>query len=234
MAIFPNIETEAVVQVNDRFRISAHKTFTTQDEADVTLVEIEPDAGAGFIDVTANSSDNWTLDWEYATDGTKTVSLRVTTDGAPVTVTKDVECLTVADDKLFSTDNDLRQHEADILKYVPRGKNSFIYIHRLCQNEILEQLYKDGYTGYRNEKLTKDNVILTDELKQWSKYMALRLIYRQLSNAIDDIYDQKSRMYQNMEHTWRTKAVLKLDINGDGVQGEYESFNITTRRLVRQ
>ena len=233
MAIFPNINTENIIQVNDKIRISAAKTFITQDESAITLVEIEPHTGEGYIDVTNADFDELYLDWAYSTDGTKTISLRVTTDGIPVTITKDITCISVEDDKLFSTDQDLQKHEVSILKFVPRGKNSFNYVHRLAQNEILEQLYKDGYTKTDNTKLTKAEVLRTDELAQWSKYMVLRLIFRDLSNALDDIYDKKSKNYESAEHLWRTKAVLKLDYNGDGVQGEYEAANITTTRLVR-
>jgi len=233
MAIFPDINTESIIQVNDKIRISAAKTFITKDEAAITLVEIEPHTGDGFIDITNADLDELYLDWAYSTDGNKTISLRVTTDGSPVTITKDIVCISVIDDNLFSTDEDLKQHEVSILKFVPRGKNSFNYVHRLAQNEILEQLYKDGYTKTDNTKLTKDEVIRTDELKQWSKYMVLRLIFRDLSNALDDIYDKKSKNYESAEHMWRTKAILKLDFNGDGVQTEYEAANITTRRLVR-
>jgi len=233
MAIFGYIETEDIVQENDKFRISAHKSYVSKDESAITAIEIEPEAGAGFINVYNIDSDNWYLDWEYTTDGTKTISLRVTTDGAPVTITKDITCLTEADDKLFSTDQDLFRHETDILKYVPRGKNTYKFMHRLAQTEILEQLYKDGYTTIDNLKLTKDNVIRIDELTQWSKFVTLRIIFRNLSNAIDDIYDRKSKSYQNDEHMWRTKAILKLDFNGDGEQGEYEYADITTRKLLR-
>lgn len=234
MAIFPHIETEDIIQVDDKIRISAIKSFVTVDEAAITLVELEPHTGDGFIDITNADPDLLYLDWAYANEGTKTISLRVTTDGSPVTITKDITCISEADDKLFSTDRDIVMHEVSILKYVPRGKNSYKYVHRLCQNEILEQLYKDGYVSVDNTKLTKDNVIRTDELKQWSKYMALRMIFRDLSNATDDVYDKKAKMYEDYEHTFRTKAILKLDFNNDGEQGEYESANITSRRLSRR
>jgi len=234
MAIFPHIQAESVIQVDDKIRLSAVKTFISTGEAAITLVEIEPHTGDGFIGVTNEDPDLLYLDWAYSTDGTKTISVRVTTDGAPVTITKDIICISEADDKLFSTDDDIAKHEVDILKYVPRGKNSFKYVHRLAQNEILEQLYKDGYVSTTNTKLTKDNVIRTDELQQWSKYMVLRMIFRDFSNAVEDVYDKKSKMYEDFEHTFRTKAVLKLDFNNDGVQGEYESANISTRGLSRR
>ena len=55
MAIFPNAELEEVVQVDDKTRLDARKSFVSKDEADVTLIEVEPEAGSGFIDVTGSS-----------------------------------------------------------------------------------------------------------------------------------------------------------------------------------
>ena len=59
MAIFPHIELEDIVQVNDRTRLSAIKSFVSKDEAAVTLVEIEPESGSGFIDVTGAKQADW-------------------------------------------------------------------------------------------------------------------------------------------------------------------------------
>lgn len=233
MAIFPDILTELIVQVNDKIRINARRSYVSKGESAITIIEIEPEAGSGFVDVTDADSDNWFLDWQYNLEGTKTISLRVTTDGVPVTTTLDIVCLTEAEDKLFSDDQDLVRHETSILKYVPRGKNTYKYVHRLCQTECLEQLYKDGYFATDGSKLTKAEVIDVEEMRQWSKFMALRLIFRDLSNAVDDIYDRKSKMYENDEQMWRTKSRLKLDINKDGTLGDDEGFDITTRKLVR-
>ena len=233
MAIFGVLSTESVVQVGDKTRLSGIKTFITQDEAPVTLVEIQAEAAAGFIDVTNDDQDLWFLDWIYSTAGSKTVSLRITTDGAPQTFTHILTSITEADDKLFSTDQELAMIEPEVLKYVPKGKASFKYVHRQCQSEILEHLYTNGYVKTDNTRITKDEVIRIEEVSYWSRFMALRYIYRQLSNAVDDIYDQKSKRYENDEHKWRHKAILKLDFNGDGTQGEYESANLTSKRLVR-
>ena len=234
MAIFPKISAEKIIQVNDKTRILASQSYVSKDEAAISLIEIEPEALNGFIDVTGSDSDDWYLDWEYSTDGTKTITLRVTTDGSPVTFTKDIEVITEANDKLFSNDNDLKQHETSILKYLPKGKSSYNYVHRNAQNEILEQLYKDGYTDIDGNKFTKDSVVDIEEFRMWSKFMVLRMIFRDLSNAIDDIYDKKSLMYENSEHVWRTKAILKIDIDGDGDISDGEYLDITTRRLERR
>lgn len=234
MTIFPVIKTEETVQVDDKLRIFANRSFLSKDEAEATLVEIEPDTGSGYIDVTGTSSDDWYLDWAYSTEGDKTISVRITTDGSPVTETKTISCVTEADDKLFSTDQQLFEIDYDILKYLPDGKNSWKYVHRIAQKEILEWLYTNGYTQYGGDRITKAEVLDVDEVSYWSRYIALRFIYHNLSNSIDDIFAQKARMYENWEHKWRTKASLKLDWNGDGTQGDLENRDMTTVRLIRK
>lgn len=234
--IFPKIECDEVVQANDKFRIDATKSYISKGEAAITLVEIEPEAGAGFIAVQGSpvNQKNWTLDWEYQTSGTKVVSVRVTTDGAPAVVTRSVVCVTEAQDKLFSTDQDLVQLEHNVTKYVPEGRSTFKYLHREAQKQILEWLYVNGYRKDGNLRLTKENVIDVEEVRFWSKYKVLSLLYKDLSTTPNDVHDVKSRDYENKEHTWRQSAGMKFDFNGDGVQGAYEQANFTTRELVRK
>lgn len=236
MAIFPNITVDEVVQVRDKFRIDATKSYISKGESAITLVEIEPYSGAGFIAVQGNpvKSSNFYLDWEYDTAGTKTVSLRITTNGSPVTLTKTVSCVLESTDKLFSSDNDLLKIDSGILKLLPEGKSSFKYIHREAQNEILEWLYTNGYTKSDNVKFDKDDIINIDEVNFWSKYMALRLIYSDNSNSLNDIYSGQAKDAENKEHKWRQKAILKIDVNGDGIQDATEGFNLTTKYLTRE
>lgn len=236
MAIFPVIESDDKCQVNDKIRIDCTKSYISKGEAAVTLVEIEPHTGNGFIAVTGSpvASKNWFLDWQYATAGDKVVSLRITTSGAPVTVTKTIVSVTEAVDKLFSKDSDLAAIEHNITKYVPDGRSSFKYIHREAQKQILEWLYINGYRQTDGSRIGVDEVIEVENVKYWSMYLAFRLIFQDLSNSIDDIFDKKSKMYQNEEHKWRENVALKLDVNGDGVQGVNEGYVMTTRHLVRE
>lgn len=234
MSIFVDIKSPKTTQVDDKFRISAKDSFVSKDEAAVSLVQIRPSDSDNFIDVTGSDSDDWYLDWAYTTDGAKNISVRITTDGSPVTETKSVTVLSEGDDKLFSTDEQLVLIEPDILKYIPQGRNSWKNIHRLAQSEILEWLYTNGYLKTNGKRLTKDEVINVDEVSYWSRYIVLRYIFRSLSNAIDDIYAQKAELYENWEHHWRHKSVLKLDWNGDGEQGDYESRNLTSVGLSRR
>lgn len=238
MAIFPFIECDDIVQVADKFRISAVKSYVSKGEESITLVEIEPDTGLGFIEVqgagpTLNSKNFW-LDWQYETDGEKVITLRITTDGTPVELTKTVSCLSEVDDYLFSKDNELVAIESDVLKYVPEGRNTFKFIHREAQSEILEWLYNKGYTKYNGERFLKEDVINISEVNYWAKYTALRLIYEDLSNQNNDVFKRKAKDYENQAAKWRDKAVLKIDRNGDGTQGVTEGYDMNVRILTKE
>ena len=231
MAIFPNIEAEDIVQVGDRTRIDVSKSFVTPDEATTSLVRVDPETGvAGFIDIT--SVKGLVLDWEYSTDGDKVITVEVTTDGLPVTKTLTISAITEADDKLFSDDYDLKLHESDILKYVEKGRNTFKNTAREAQTQILEWLYRNGYTDFENNRLTKASVIDIQEVKEWSRFMVLMLIMDDQSNQIGDIFHAKARMYESMMQESRTKAILKIDTDGDG-STDGEGFDLTTRKLIR-
>jgi len=234
MAIFPHIDTEDIIQVNDKLRIDASKSIASKGESAITLVEVEPEAGSGFIDITGTSFRDWYLDWEYATDGTKTISLRITTDGLPTSETLDIECVTEVDDKLFASDYDLEVYENDIRKWVQPGRNTFKNIHRLAQTDILEWLYRNGYTARDGEKLTLDAILDTEEVREWSIFLALSFIFETLSNSVGDIFEQKARGYRSRMLTARRRSILRLDLNGDGVGSVFEGYNLITKDLVRR
>jgi hypothetical protein len=236
MAIFPNVTVDEVVQVNDKVRIDATKSYISKGEPAITLVEIEAEAGSGFIAVqgTPIKEKNFYLDWEYGTAGTKVVSVRITTSGAPVVVTKSITVVTEAVDKLFSTDYDLTRIDSGILSLLPDGRSSFKYIHREAQSEILEWLYTMGYMKSDNVRFDKDDIINIEEVKYWSKYMALRLIYSDNSNSLQDVYASQANDAENDEHKWRQKSLFKIDVNGDGIQDNFEGFNLTTKNFIRE
>lgn len=229
MAIFPNLELEATVQVNDKTRLNGNKTFISPDEEAITLVEIEPVTSGGFIDVTSSKY----LDWSYSTDGTVTVTVRVTTDGAPVTFSKTIEVVTEVDDKLFSTDAELVPHEPNILSFVRSGRNSFLDIHRMAQDRILTYLDEKRIWDTEGNRLTKAAITDLEEVNDWSKFLTLRLIFEGISNSVGDIFDQKAEKYKVMEHVARNRATLRLDLDGD-TDTDDSKVDIYSQRLVRR
>ena len=234
MAIFPNIEVEGVLQVNDKTRLNATKSFVSKDEAAITLVEIEPEAGSGFLDVTGTSFRDYYLDWSFSgTTRTVTVSVRVTTDGVPVTTTADIEILSAADDKLFSVDSDITPFESDVLKYVEQGRNSFLNKHRAVQESILDLLNDEGITNTDGTRITKDAIVDVDEVKSWSKYWTLGLIFDDFQNSEGDKFLAKANKYLKRAARSRDKAFLRLDLDGSGTVTDNEFIDTQTKDLVR-
>lgn len=234
MAIFPNLELEEIVQVADKTRLNSTKTFVSKDEAAITLVEIEPEAAAGFIDVTGTTSRDWYLDWEYSgTSRTVTVSVRVTTDGAPVTSTQTMEVITESDDKLFSKDHDITAIQPDVLKYIREGRNSFVDVHRKAQTLILDKLNDMGVRNNDLSKVTKDEIVDVEEVRKWSENLVLRLIYEGLSNAVGDVFNVKALFYAGQEAEARKRSMVKIDFNKDATIQDSEFANFTTMDLIR-
>lgn len=245
MAVFGVIKTEELVQVADKTRISCVDTYKTPGEQDYFKVEIEPESGAGFFDVTGLLSalefeKGWYLDWQYGTDGDKTITLKVTTtDGAPVpvltehTFTKTLTVITEADDKLFSTDEMLTSVVSDILRWIPEGRNSFKREHREAQKRILSWLDENGFKDTSGNKLTKDSIVDVSEVREWSKYLTLMIIYDGISNAIDDVFQQQARRFESLSVTARNRKYLRVDYTGDGTVSTGEKYAQTTVKLVR-
>ena len=227
--IFPNLELESIVQVNDKTRLSGIKTFITPDEAEISLARIEPNTGDGFYDVTLNKY----LDFQYSTDGIKSVTIEITTDGAPVTFEKIIEVLTKEDDNLFSSDAELVSHEPDILSYIRPGRNSFLDIHRTAQDRILTWFDENRIWDTQGNRLTKENVVDIEEVNDWSKFLTLSIIFEGLSNSVEDIFMQKSAKYKQLAAIARSRSSLRLDRNNDGVV-DASKTDIRTSRLLRR
>jgi hypothetical protein len=226
--IFPILELESQLRVNDKSRLDGSKSFLSPDEAAITLVEIEPEIGAGFIDVTSNRY----LDWLYTTDGTKTVSLRITTDALPTVFTKDIDVILEENDILFSSDDDLVAHEDDILRYVRSGRSSFIDKHRLAKKRIVRWLSEQRIYDLDGNNLTDAAIMDVEEVNEWSKFYVLYIIFNSLSNAIDDIFAQKAALYQSLAKDAQQRSAIRLDRNGDG--NEDTNKDTRTYRMIRR
>lgn len=215
---FPILDTEFIAQVDDKIRLDAGKSYYTPDESAFTAVEIEPYAGAGFIDVTTNKY----LDYTYDSAGTKVVSVKVTNTEGNTTKTFDVVIVTEASDYLFSNDNELQAHESLIMNWLPEGKASWKFQHRRVQNIIIDDIAKKGMRDADNNKYTKADVVDVLEVREWATYLCLGLIMNGLSNAVDDVFAQKRDYYMKMASDASHRAYLALDHDGDAALSEAE------------
>lgn len=231
MARFPVLKMESTVQENDKTRLDGSKSFTSTPDAAITLMEIEPSSGSGFLDITSNQY----LDWQYSTEATETVSLRITTAaGGPTTVTQDIKVVSAATDKLFSNDQDLVLHEPDILQWVRKGRHSFLDVHRRAQDRIIAKLAELKFTDTNGDRLTKDAIIDIDEVRQWSTFLTLQLIFEGISNATDDIFSEKAKHYRQLKENALNMGLIRLDTDGDGSIDGSEKLEFRTRGLIRK
>lgn len=239
MAIFPIIETESVIQVGDKLRIDASKSFISKDEDPIYEVEIMPEAGGDWISVyVANNSSAWFLDWAYSgASRSVVISCRIRVDGiaGPTeTVTKTISVVTAADDKLFSSDSDLTALEPDILKWTKAGRSSFLDVHRMAQSKILEWIDEAGYRNEDGTKVSKNELLDLSEVRPWSRDLTLSLIFFGISNQVDDVFAQKSKYYASQAKDRADRAVLAWDFNKDGDLEVSEEVAVTQSMVMER
>lgn len=240
MAIFPLVECEPTVQVFDKTRLSAVKSFVSKDETAITKVEVETEAGAGFIDITGAApinAKNWYLDWMYSTDGVKVISLKITTSGAPVIFTKTITIITEANDKLWSEDADLVSIEPDILNWVRPGRATYKDYHRAAQKRILEWFDNIKVWDKNGAAFTKDDITLAiaqEDLKRISTYWALELIYGGITNKPDDVFSKNEQSARKQRKELQAdRSRIRADYNKDGIQDKGEQYQMRSMRLHR-
>jgi len=168
-------------------------------------------------------------------EGVVKPSVRITLDDGTVSTKETcIELKTAEEDCLFSNDQDLVEHEHDILEWLPDGRSSFIYIHRRAKERIFKWLEERGFKDCNGEAFTKEDVFDREEFREWSRFLALRLIFGFISNSNGDIYEEKYKDYCRREAESRTR-MYSLDMNGDGIDsGKKEDMeNLSRTFLVR-
>lgn len=230
--IFINANLESTLQVNDKTRLDASKTFVS-GSGPITDILIKPEASESFISVFNANPEKWFIDWAYSTAGTKTISVEVT-DGVD-TVSKDftIEVLSVADDNLYSNDSELFLLESELKRYLPIGKSSFLNIHREAQSRIVsyfdrKRIWKDGAVAY-----DKDELNINGELSKWSLYETALIIYTDLLVSVGDKFAEKVNTYKELRNFERDRGAVRLDSDGDAGD-EFRVNDLKSFRLIRR
>lgn len=240
--IFHKLNLEDIVQTDDATRIDASQTFVSPDEGAIVLMRVSPDNGVTWYDVTNIDPEKRYLDWAYNTDGDKTIKLEVTTDSSAASE-KDflLSVISKQDDCLFSSDSDLRKHEPEILCFLRRGRKSFLDVHRCAQKIIIDWLAMqidvkdceiDTSDGCVVRKLTKKDLYDLEEVRSWSVYQALIIIFEGLSNQEGDVYSQKVARYSELMYRARSRSEVTTDFDQDG-KADYKE-KMRTTRLTRK
>jgi hypothetical protein len=330
MSLFAILDFEPEVQLNDKTRLHAGKSFASKAVSDLTSITIAPERTATPVEVYAADSKNWFLDWSYANTtidvGSENDDLIFEESGNPITTTLNVGTYTLsqyathlasrmtaagtqtytgsvsdgklsisapaafqfkassvsaqsffdlavisashtsalveygnkivtvtvtngtqtdakyfylkayseAGDYLFCSDGDLIAHEPDIMSWVQDGRSSFKNVYRRSQKLIIAWLDEKGYCNVYGDKYTKNDILDIEEVRQWSTFMSLRLIFQGLSNSIDDIFDRKSKLYEASEIAARNRVILRIDTNKDGQIEDTEGLSVYSGSLFRR
>ena len=247
--IFANVFTDDIIRQGDKLRLDATKSFGSgvHDDDDIDIVEIDPGDGTGFVVVKASGvtkrQSEWFLDWVYLntpTGGqeTMTIQVRVTSTvatGAEVsTQTRTLELIDKATDNLWSDDNDLITHEPNIRKYLKSYRFNFNDFHRGAQELILKWLDQMKYTlSDGHTPVGKDNILNDTDMREWSAFQALELIYQAQSNVVDDIHSKKAEHYFDHKSRARSKKLRGVDWNQSGEIENFEHENLDITEVIQ-
>lgn len=207
---------------NNKITVSAAASFSFKACSSVTQSNLA-------VGVTSTSHESDTVEY-----GIKIITLVVSNGTNTDTKYFYIKVYSFDGDKLFSQDGDLITHEPDILNWVPEGRASFKNVARRSQGLIIAWLDERGYSNVYGDKYSKKDFLDINEVKQWSTFMTLRLIFQGMSNAIDDVFDRKSKQYQVHEEAARLRASLRLDTNNDGILSEGEGTGLISVGVLRR
>lgn len=228
--------TYTVELLNDnKIKISADGRFDllvySGDNADES-----PMIGLGFFSEEVNDQDFSGLS-EYTGEMVRYLPKHITVfadNGVDsLSIVKTLRLYSIEGDALFSNDQDLITKKTDIMNWVKPGRNSFLNFHRQAQEEIIDYFRGKAFVDVFHNPLRLKAFVKPEDLNQWSTFLALRLIFDDFSNAVDDIFYSEARQFEAREMRLRNRY-MRIDLDNDGVADKGEAINITSGRAFRR
>lgn len=230
--IVPVLHCEKVLQVKDLTRFDASRSILVKGSADpINSVKIKLGASGPEIEVFNAQPKNWFVDYAFNDPGATEITLTVASASESASVTETINILTAEEDALFSGDADLISLESDIMKWLPNGRSSFLDLHRKSQSLIVDWVNRQGYRDDKGDKFTKAAFKDNSDVNLWSVYTTLKLFFMGVQNATDDVFKKKADYYHKLEIEARDRAILDLDMDGDGEVDKHEGPDIRSGRL---
>ena len=138
---------------------------------------------------------------------------------------------------VLSNDKDLR-FVPNLSAHLSDGATSFIAFHQEARNQIIQNLRNSGkkINGYEDiflKQVDQFDLLDIEELKQASKYLALHLIFDDLSKSNDDQYFTKAEKYLESYEASLNSRLLSIDTNNNGKKDEVENVAVQFTRIIR-
>jgi hypothetical protein len=232
--IFISCITEGLVQTNDKTRIDVSKSFVSGDG--ITDISVKPEDSESYISVfNGGVQKKWYLDWAYASDGEKVISVQATDGVNTITQTFNITIITPEDDNLYSNDAQIFKIESELKKYIPDGRNSYINLHREAQSRILNYLDRKRIWNSNGEPYEKNQINLNGELQKWALYETIYMIYSDLFVSVGDKFAEKINEYKALRNYERDRGAIRIDKNSNGVLDEAtEIQELKSFRLLKR
>ena len=226
--IFPKLELDYIVAEADKFRLDASLSFVGSGEV-ITSVMITPDT-VNNSGVSYNITDDMFLDYAFPTAGEYEITLLVTTDNGTASISEIVTVVDKATDNLQSSDSMLYAYESELKRYIPNGRNSWKYIHRLALSEIIDYLSRNGI---RNPDGTSIEVsqLIGQKLEKWATFEALILIYQDIKTNNVELFNDKIDYYTELRGDARELYELTYDSDKDGDVDSEDAKTATRQRF---
>lgn len=140
--------------------------------------------------------------------------------------------LVLSNDKDLSFVPNLKDHLAPT-------SSSFIAFHEEARNMIIQYLRNSGkkINGYEDiflKQVDQFDLLDINELKQASKYLALHLIFDDLSKSNDDQYFAKAERFWSSYESSLNDRLLSIDVNNNGIKDDIENLTPQFIRLKRE
>lgn len=127
----------------------------------------------------------------------------------------------------------------DISGHLGQGSTSFIAFHQEARNQIIQRIRNSGmkirdYDSLDAKEVDQFDLLDIDSFKQASKYLALNLIFEDLSKSEDDQYATKAERYFEKYEMSLNDRMISIDTNNNGIKDESENLTPTFIRIKRE
>lgn len=137
----------------------------------------------------------------------------------------------------FSSDSDLKEEYPNILEMLPTNDTSFVRFHTASRKDIVSFFKGQGkLINVQGVKRALDQFDLLDfeEVRDASKFLTLAKILYWVSDAVDDKWFQKAKMYESKYGEKISIVNLSIDSNDDGKQDKVELNAVQSITIERQ
>lgn len=194
-------------------------TFTAEKWNGTAWVSLD-----SFYDYTEGFSKSGWITWDLDEEASK---VRLTPSGV---TTEDIVVKGIG--LVFADDYDMQEGYMGVVDLKRGDTTSFIGYHQGARNEILQVLRNSGkYTT--SYSLSEWDLLKPEQLREAGKWKALELLFMELSNQVDDKYDQLSRKSNEKFSGAMNLYILSIDLNDDGKMSEAEEFQIDNVMVER-